>query len=92
MMALYDTKNAEALIRLVQAGVTVSLFPQDVIEKLFVAAEGYYKDVMATNANFAKIYTAQKEFRDRNYLYHQYADFQYDAMMLRLRKLEASLR
>jgi TRAP-type mannitol/chloroaromatic compound transport system substrate-binding protein len=86
MMALYDAKNPEALIRLVRDGVTISLFPHEVLERFHGAAESYYKEIIATNANFAKIYAAQKEFRDRNYLYHQYADFQYDAMMLRLRR------
>jgi len=37
-----------------------------------------------SNEAFAAIYKSQKEFRDRNYLYHQYADFQYDGMMLQL--------
>ena len=40
----------------------------------------------ASNEAFANIYKPQKEFRDRNYVYHQYADFQYDAMMLNLRR------
>ena len=29
---------------------------------------------------------SQKEFRDRSYFYHQAADFQYDTMMLQLKR------
>jgi TRAP-type mannitol/chloroaromatic compound transport system substrate-binding protein len=41
---------------------------------------------MSANEAFGTIYKAQKDFRDKNYLYHQYADFQYDAVMLQLRR------
>ncbi len=34
---------------------------------------------------FAKIYAAQKEFRDRTFTYHQAADLQYDLMMAQIR-------
>ena len=42
--------------------------------------------LIATNESFAKIYASQKEFRDRNYFYHQAADFQFDTMMLQLKR------
>jgi TRAP-type mannitol/chloroaromatic compound transport system substrate-binding protein len=86
MMAHYDTKNPEALLRLVASGTTVSLFPQEVIESIYAAAQEHYAGLIASNEQFAKIYNSQKEFRDRNYSYHQVADFQYDAAMLQLRR------
>jgi TRAP-type mannitol/chloroaromatic compound transport system substrate-binding protein len=86
MLAHYDQKNPEALIRLVSQGVTVSLFPQDVLERLYAEAEAYYKEVTATNAEFAKIFNHQREFQRKGNMYHQVADFQYDLMMLRLRR------
>lgn len=36
--------------------------------------------------HFATTYTSQKEFRDKNCLYDQFADLQYDALMLQLRR------
>jgi TRAP-type mannitol/chloroaromatic compound transport system substrate-binding protein len=86
MLAHYDTKNPEALVRLVGAGVTLAVFPQEVIEAIYTASQEHYAGLLASNEAFANIYKSQKEFRDRNYVYHQYADFQYDAMMLQLRR------
>ena len=86
MLAHYDTKNPEALLRLVASGVTVSVFSHEIIDAIYAAAQEHYAGLIATNESFAKIYNSQKEFRDRNYLYHQFADFQYDATMLQLRR------
>jgi TRAP-type mannitol/chloroaromatic compound transport system substrate-binding protein len=67
-------------------GVTVSLFPQEVLDRLYQEAEAYYKEVTATNAEFAKIYDSQREFQRKNNMYHRVADFQYDLMMLRFKR------
>jgi TRAP-type mannitol/chloroaromatic compound transport system substrate-binding protein len=86
MLAHYDAKNPEALVRLVASGVTLSVFPQEVLESIYAAAQDHYAGLIASNEAFASIYKSQKEFRDRNYVYHQFADFQYDAMMLQFRR------
>jgi TRAP-type mannitol/chloroaromatic compound transport system substrate-binding protein len=86
MLAHYDAKNPEALVRLVASGVTVSIFPTEVLDGIYAASQEHYAGLIASNEAFASIYKSQKEFRDRNYLYHQYADFQYDALMLQLRR------
>lgn len=85
MLAHYDAKNPEALMRLVASGVSVSVFPPDVIQTMYAAAEDLYKSIIATNPAFAKIYAAQKDFRDRTFTYHQAADLQYDLMMAQIR-------
>jgi TRAP-type mannitol/chloroaromatic compound transport system substrate-binding protein len=84
MLGHYDTKNSEALLRLVGSGVNVSVFAPQVVQAMYGAAQDHYAGLIASNEAFAAIYKSQKEFRDRNYLYHQYADFQYDNMMLQL--------
>ena len=86
MLAHYDTKNPEALARLVSSGTTVSLFPQDVLDKFYAEAEAYYKEITATNADFAKIFNSQREFQRKNNMYHRVADLQYDLMMMRLKR------
>jgi TRAP-type mannitol/chloroaromatic compound transport system substrate-binding protein len=86
MLAHYDTKNPEALLRLVAAGVQLSVFSPEIIETIYAASQEHYAGLIASNEAFATIYKSQKEFRDRSYVYHQYADFQYDAMMLQLRR------
>jgi TRAP-type mannitol/chloroaromatic compound transport system substrate-binding protein len=62
--------------------VQISVFPPEVIETMCAAAEEHYRG----NAAFAKIYASQKDFRDRNYLYHRAADYQYDTTLLTLRR------
>ena len=86
MLAHYDAKNPEALLRLLAAGVKVSVFPSDVIETMYGASEDLNKSIIETNPAFAKIYATQKEFRDRNYAYHKAADLQYDLMMLQVKR------
>jgi TRAP-type mannitol/chloroaromatic compound transport system substrate-binding protein len=86
MLAQYDAKNPDALIRLIASGVKVAVFPKSVTDKMYEASEELYASLIASNAPFAKIYGSQKEFRDRSYLYHQAADFQYDAMMMELKR------
>ncbi len=84
MLAHYDAKNPEAMLRLVSKGVAISLFPQEVLARLYQEAEAYYKEITATNPAFAKIFAHQREFQQLNNQYHQVADFQYDLMMMRL--------
>ena len=84
MLAHYDTKNPEALLRLVASGVKVSLFSREIIAAIFDASQEHYAGLVSSNDSFAKIYNSQKDFRDRNYVYHQLADFQYDATMLQI--------
>ena len=86
MMAAYDARNPEALLRLVAAGTQLRAFPNDVIEALYRSTQELYAEIGARNAAFKAILDSQTAFRDRNYQYHQVADFQFDAMMLRLRR------
>lgn len=86
MMAAYDAKNPEALLRLVAAGTTLRAFPNEVLDALYRSTQELYAELTARNAVFKTILDSQIAFRDRNYQYHQVADFQFDAMMLRLRR------
>jgi TRAP-type mannitol/chloroaromatic compound transport system substrate-binding protein len=53
---------------------------------MYKASEELYASIIASNPAFAKIYGSQKDFRDKNYSYHQAADFQYDLMMLQMKR------
>jgi len=57
-----------------------------VIETIYAAAQEHYAGLIASNAAFAKIYVSHKDFRDKNYLYHRAADYQYDTTLLTLRR------
>ena len=54
MMAHYDTKNPEALLRLIAGGATVSLFPPEVIETIYAAAQEHYAGLIASNETFPR--------------------------------------
>lgn len=64
MLAEYDTKNAEALVRLSEAGVQFRRFPDD----LLVEAERITQQVLEEKANanpaYRKIYDHWRAFRD----------------------------
>ena len=49
-------KNPEALLRLIAGGATVSLFPPEVIETIYAAAQEHYAGLIASNETFSKIY------------------------------------
>ena len=85
MLAHYDQKNPEAMMRLVAQGVKISIFPNEVLARLHDEAEAYYKETSAANPAFAKMFDHQRDFMKKSYTYQKVADFQYDLMMLRLR-------
>lgn len=86
MLALYDQKNPEALLRLVGAGVKVSVFPTDVLTRLYEESEAFYQGLVATNPDFAAMFEHQRKFMRDSNKYQQVADFQYDLMMFKLRR------
>jgi TRAP-type mannitol/chloroaromatic compound transport system substrate-binding protein len=86
MMASYDARNPEALLRLVAAGTQLRSFSNEIVDALYRASGEFYTELSTTNPGFKAILESQTAFRDRNYQYHQVADFQFDAMMLRLRR------
>jgi TRAP-type mannitol/chloroaromatic compound transport system substrate-binding protein len=63
-VAQYDAKNPEALRRVIAAGVKVSVFPTDVIQKMYESSEELYKTLTRQIHHSRKYYASQKEFRD----------------------------
>lgn len=86
MLAHYDAKNPEALLRLIGAGVNISIFPHEVLTKIYEEAEGFYKGIVGSNESFAAMFNHQREFMRKSNTYQQVADFQYDLMMHRMRR------
>jgi len=80
-----DAKNPDAMLRLA-SGVKISVFPPDVIETIYAAAQEHYAGLISSNEAIANSYASQKDFRDKNCLYHRAADYQYDTTMLTLRR------
>ncbi len=63
MVANYDSKNPEALQRLVNNGVKLHQFPKEVMEACHKAAFELYDAEAAKNPAFKKIYTSWMSFR-----------------------------
>ena len=63
MVAEYDAKNRQALIRLKAAGVQLHKFSDDIMEGSYKAATEMYDEEAAKNAKFKKIYDEWKKFR-----------------------------
>ncbi|MDD3529257.1 MAG: TRAP transporter substrate-binding protein [Gallionellaceae bacterium] len=63
MLAAYDTKNPQALQRLVEAGVQLHAYPQDVMAAAQKIAFDIYDEEAGRNPAFRRIYEPWKAFR-----------------------------
>jgi TRAP-type mannitol/chloroaromatic compound transport system substrate-binding protein len=85
MTAKYDARNPAAIRRLVQGGVELRPFPQEVMDACLKASAETYAEIMKENAPFKKIYESIAAFRSEEYLWHQIAEYTYDSYMIRSR-------
>ena len=85
MTAKYDARNPGAIRRLVQAGVELRPFSQEVMEACYKASNETYAELNAKNPAFKKIYDSLVAFRGEAYLWHQIAEYSYDTFMIRAR-------
>jgi TRAP-type mannitol/chloroaromatic compound transport system substrate-binding protein len=63
MMAEYDHKNPAALVRLVQNGVKLKKYSNEILDEAFKAAMQLYSDESAKNPAFKKIYDAYLKYQ-----------------------------
>ncbi len=63
MLAEYDYKNPQSLMRLMKQGVKLHAFPKDVMDAAKKAAFAMYDEEARKNRNFARIYEEWKKFR-----------------------------
>jgi len=63
MMAEYDHKNPPALARLLQAGVKLQAFSNEILNGTYKAAQDLYSDESAKNPAFKKIFTEWDKYR-----------------------------
>src|SRR4051812_21931531 len=81
----YDTRNPQALRRLISSGAELRAFSQPVMEACLKAANEVYAETTAANADFKKVYDAMVAFRNDGYLWWQVAEYTYDNFMIRTR-------
>ena len=90
MRAQYDAANPAALKRLVMGGAQLRLFPQEVLEASYRAANGLYTELSAQSAKFKTIADSYMAFRSDEYLWWQVAEYSFDNFMIRERRAKRS--
>lgn len=74
MMAEYDHKNPQAIVRLLGLGVKLHRFPVDVMTACQKAAFELYEDEAGKNQAFKKIYTHWNKYRVQVQRWHSLAE------------------
>mgnify|MGYP003460431367 CR=1 FL=1 len=79
MMAEYDHKNPPALSRLLQNGVKLQSYSNEILEAAYNAAQQLYADESAKNPAFKKIYTEFDKYRKTQNAWFSIAEMRMDA-------------
>ncbi|MGE0441134.1 MAG: TRAP transporter substrate-binding protein [Gemmatimonadales bacterium] len=69
MLERYDAANPEALERLIAAGVTVSRFPDDLLQAAWRESNALLEERAAENPAFRTVFEPWKAFRERSFRY-----------------------
>jgi TRAP-type mannitol/chloroaromatic compound transport system substrate-binding protein len=78
MMAKYDVVNPIALKRLIAAGVQVRQFPRVVMDACYKATVETYKELMAKDADFKRLYVEWAKFANDSNAWFQIAEYPLD--------------
>lgn len=70
MLSRYETRNNEALERLIGAGVELRAYSDDILDAAEKAAFSLYDDFAAKDADFKAVFDGWKQFRDRVYAWN----------------------
>ena len=85
VQARYDSRNPQALKRLVAAGTLLRPFSTAIMEACLKASNEVNAETSAANADFKKIYDSQMAFRNDENLWWQVAEYTYESFMIRHR-------
>ena len=77
MLARYDSRNNEALERLVAGGTQLRGYSNEILDAALAASNELFEEFKAADADFAAIYDQWKAFRDRIYKWHQINEFSF---------------
>ncbi|MFA5081024.1 MAG: TRAP transporter substrate-binding protein [Hydrogenophilaceae bacterium] len=84
MLAAYDTKNPQALKRLVEGGTQLHAYPKDVMAAAQKIAFEIYEEEAGKNPIFKKIYEPWKAFREAELQWFKLAEASYTNFMFGL--------
>jgi TRAP-type mannitol/chloroaromatic compound transport system substrate-binding protein len=85
VQAKYDSRNPQALKRLVAGGAQLRPFSPAIMEAALKASMEVNTEVSAVNADYKKIWESQSAFRDDENLWWQVAEYTYESFMIRNR-------
>ncbi|HYC01903.1 MAG TPA: TRAP transporter substrate-binding protein [Azospirillaceae bacterium] len=74
MVAKYDAQNPAALKRLVGAGAKLHAYPREILQAAHQATFQLYDELSASNANWKKVYTPWKAYRDEEYTWFRVSE------------------
>jgi TRAP-type mannitol/chloroaromatic compound transport system substrate-binding protein len=77
--AQYDTKNPQALRRLLAAGVQLRSLPQPVLQAAEAAANRVYAELGAESAHWKRVHAHWAAFRDEQRLWSRLAQYGFDS-------------
>ena len=92
MTAEYDTKNPQAMRRLVAAGAQLRPFPRAVMEAAYKAAFELYDELAEKTPQFKKIYGPWRAYRDDAYLWFRVAESSFDNFVYAQSAAQATAR
>ena len=78
VLARYDAGNPGALRRLVEQGVRLRAFPQEVLQAAYDAAFELYEETAAANPAFERLYRHWLAFRRESDLWFRVAENTFD--------------
>jgi TRAP-type mannitol/chloroaromatic compound transport system substrate-binding protein len=81
MVAKYDTKNPQAMKRLIGGGTQLRPFPNDVLAASYKACMDLYDEIGAKNPRFKKLLDAYMKYRDDVVPWFSVAEGRYDSFM-----------
>jgi TRAP-type mannitol/chloroaromatic compound transport system substrate-binding protein len=82
IQAKYDSANPAALKRLLNNGVKLRGFSNDIMAACYKASTEIFDDVATKNAKFRKVYEPWKKFRDEQVQWFSIAENRYDNFMV----------
>ncbi|HEY1311947.1 MAG TPA: TRAP transporter substrate-binding protein [Pseudolabrys sp.] len=85
VQAKYDSRNPQALKRLVAGGAQLRPFSPAIMEAALKASTEVNTEVSAVNPDYKKIWESQSAFRDDENLWWQVAEYTYESFMIRNR-------
>ena len=89
MQAKYDTRNPDALRRLVGNGVQIKPFPKEVGQAAWKVTNELYAELSEKNAKWKKIYASFAKYRDDQILWSRFAEGSFENLMHSMRSAKA---